>query len=44
MFKIRNKVEIEKLNDLEDILDRKFKLIQKDLSIKDKKIDRLNKI
>jgi hypothetical protein len=44
MFKIRNKVEIEKLNDLEEILDRKFKLIQKDLSIKDKKIDRLNKI
>lgn len=44
MLKIRNKVEIEKLNDLEEILDRKFKLIQKDLSIKDKKIDRLNKI
>jgi hypothetical protein len=27
IIKIRNKVEIEKLNDLEDILDRKFKLI-----------------
>ena len=27
IIKIRNKVEIQKLNDLEDILDRKFKLI-----------------
>lgn len=27
LIKIKNKVEIEKLNDLEEILERKFKLI-----------------